>query len=68
MTKLTKSQEEIVKRVASGETLKGIALDTGRSHKTIEYHWDMARNRIGFRDVARVTQWALKHHLIEFSV
>ncbi len=68
MTKLTKRQREIVKRMASGQTMKEIALDDGLSRKTIEYHWDLARKRIGFNDVARVTQWALKYHLIDFTI
>lgn len=65
---LTPRQQEVVKRVTSGETLKAIALEQGRSRKTVEFHWDNARKRIGFNDVARVTQWALKHRLIDFSV
>ncbi len=68
LVQLTLRQQEIVKRMASGDTIKEIALDTGRSRKTIEFHWDMARKRIGLQGVALVTQWALKHHLIEFSV
>ncbi len=68
MKRLTKRQKEIVKRIASGQTMKEIALEDGLSRKTIEYHWDLARKRLGLYDVARVTQWALKNHLIEFSV
>ncbi len=68
LVQLTPRQQEVVKKMTSGETIKQIALDTGRSRKTIEFHWDMARKRIGLHDVALVTQWALKHGLIQFTV
>jgi DNA-binding NarL/FixJ family response regulator len=66
--KLTKSQLEVVKRMASGDTIKGIALDLGLSESTVEYHFHHARDRIGFRSIAHVTQWALKNHLIDFTI
>lgn len=68
MIRLTTRQREVVKRVASGLTIKQVALELNIAHQTVEYHWTRARNKIGFRDVARVTQWALKHHLIDFCV
>lgn len=65
---LTSRQQQIVQKIASGDTIKEIAHDLGRSHKTIEFHFNEARNRIGYRSVAQVTQWALKCHLIDFTI
>lgn len=62
---LTARQLEILKRVASGMTTKTIARDLGISPKTVEFHRSQLMQRVGLRDVAGLTRYALQHALLD---
>lgn len=62
---LTARQLEILKFVASGLTTKGIAKELGISPKTVEFHRSQLMERIGVRDVAGLTRYALQRGLLE---
>lgn len=62
---LTTRQLEILKRVASGMTTKTIARDLGISPKTVEFHRSQLMQRVGLRDVAGLTRYALQHALLD---
>lgn len=55
---------ELIKRIASGETTKEIALNLGISAKTVEYHWARAKVEFGFQCVQDATKYAIKNNLI----
>lgn len=62
---LTVRQLEILKRVASGMTTKTIARELGISPKTVEFHRSQLMQRVGLRDVAGLTRYALQHALLD---
>lgn len=61
--KIEGRQRQILKMIAEGETIQGIALVLHVSPKTVEYHWAKIRDRIGIRSIALCTQYALKHRI-----
>ena len=63
--RLTPRQTEILRLVASGASTKQIARDLGISPKTVEFHRSQLMERIGVRDVAGLTRYALQRGLLE---
>jgi len=61
---LTPRQEQILRLVASGRTTKEIARDLGISPKTVEFHRAQLMERLGVRDVAGMTRYAMQHGLV----
>lgn len=62
--RLTARQTEILRLVASGLTTKEIARELVISPKTVEFHRARLMERIGVRDVASLTRFALQSGLI----
>lgn len=62
---LTPRHREILIRVASGMTTKEIAADLGVSAKTISNHRQELMRRLGLRDVASLTRYAIQQGLVE---
>jgi DNA-binding CsgD family transcriptional regulator len=65
---LTARQRAILEARVSGKTFKQIAGELGRSIKTIEFHWSVIQARSGLRDIALITQWALRNGLARWTV
>lgn len=65
---LTMQQRTILKLRAEGMCLKEIASVIGRSVKTAEFHWANIMGRLGLRDVALITQYALATGIAEWKV
>lgn len=61
---LTPRQTEILRMVASGLTTKEMARTLGISPKTVEFHRAQVMDRIGVRDVAGLTRYALQQGMI----
>lgn len=61
---LTPRQEEILKRIADGESTKQIALALGLSVKTVETHRAQLMGRLGIYDVVGLVKYAIRVGLI----
>lgn len=59
---------QVIKLLAQGLCAKEIALELNISIKTVEYHRAMIYRATGLKNVVELTQFALKHRLIDFSV
>lgn len=59
MTSLTQRQIEILKRIATGETIKSIASDLAVSPKTIEFHWGELKRKLGIQSHVEATHYAI---------
>lgn len=55
---------DLVKRIGDGETLDAIAFDWGRSRKTVEYFWSIAKAKLGIQCYQDATKYAIRHGLI----
>jgi DNA-binding NarL/FixJ family response regulator len=62
---LTERQTEIVKLLAQGHTSREIGLALGLSPKTVESHRARIMDRLGVRDVAAVTMYAVRKGLVQ---
>ena len=62
---LTRRQLQVIKLVALGFITKEIADNLGISLKTAEKHRMWAMQRLGIKDVATLTHYALAHGLVE---
>jgi DNA-binding NarL/FixJ family response regulator len=62
---LTPREQEILRRVASGETSRQIALALNVSAKTIEWHRGNLMSKLGLRSVAELVRYALEHGLTD---
>jgi len=65
--RLSPRQEQILKLMAKGHSMKQIAFDLGISVKTVETHRSALMARIGIRDIAGLVRYALKNGLIELD-
>lgn len=61
---LTPRQEQILRLVALGRTTKEIARELAISPKTVEFHRAQLMERLGVRDVAGMTRFAMQHGMI----
>ena len=59
MNPLTERQKEVLRLRAGGKGIKEIASDLSVSPKTVEDHWFHIKQKVGFDDVAMLTQYAL---------
>jgi len=62
---LTQREQEILRRVASGETSRQIALALNISVKTVEWHRGNLMNKLGARSVAELVRLAIEHGLAD---
>ena len=62
---LTNREEDIMLRVANGDTSRQIANDIGISAKTVEWHRRNLMNKIGVRSVAELVRYAMQHGLVK---
>jgi two-component system response regulator NreC len=60
---LTPREDEILRRVADGETSRQIALALGISVKTVEWHRGNLMSKLGVRSVAELVRFAIDHGL-----
>jgi DNA-binding CsgD family transcriptional regulator len=64
-TGLTPRQLEVVKLVAEDLCAKEIAERLGISRKTIEFHKEALKRKLGVRGTAGITRYAIRNGLIE---
>ena len=62
---LTTRQLEILTLIAEGCTSRDIGARLGLSHKTVDVHRLRIMDRLGIRDVASLTRYAMRHRLIK---
>ena len=62
---LTTRQLEILTLIAEGCTSRDIGTRLGLSHKTVDVHRLRIMDRLGIRDVASLTRYAMRHRLIK---
>lgn len=62
---LTERQTQILKQLAQGMTSKEIAFELGLSPKTVDVHRSRIMERLGIRDLAGLTRYAVRHGLIK---
>ena len=60
---LTVREAEILRRVATGETSRQIAMALGLSAKTVEWHRGNLMSKLGLRSVAELVRYAIEHDL-----
>ncbi len=60
---LTPREHEILRRVASGETSRQIALALNISVKTVEWHRSNMMSKLGVRSAAELVRFAIEHGL-----
>ncbi|GAC1531147.1 MAG: response regulator transcription factor [Ramlibacter sp.] len=61
---LTERQTQILKLLAQGLTSKQIAFELGLSSKTVDVHRSRIMERLGLRDLASLTRYAVRTGLI----
>jgi DNA-binding NarL/FixJ family response regulator len=66
-TALSPRERRIVQLVARGLSSKEIAAELGISTKTVSNHRTHVREKLGLRDVASFTRYAIEHGLVEPS-
>lgn len=64
MKPITPRQREVAILIASSHSTKEIAGLLNVAVKTVEAHRAVALQRLGLRDVAGLTRWAIKNRLI----
>ena len=62
---LTPREQEILHRVASGETSRQIALTFNISVKTVEWHRSNLMNKLGVRSVAELVRYAIEQGMTD---
>jgi two-component system, NarL family, nitrate/nitrite response regulator NarL len=62
---LTDRQVEILTRLAQGKSSKQIGFELSLSHKTVDVHRARIMGRLGLRDVASLTVYAVRKGLIK---
>lgn len=64
---LTRRQEEVLKMIAEGRTVKQIANSLGISAKTVESHRVTLMNRLGIHHVPGLVHFAIRHGYAQLS-
>jgi two-component system response regulator NreC len=62
---LTPREQEILRRVAAGETSRQIALALNLSAKTVEWHRGNLMSKLELRSVAELVRYAIEHGLAD---
>ncbi len=62
---LTPRETEIVRLITSGLTVREVASEIYRSHKTVECHMTNIYRKTGVNSNVRLTRWAIHNGLIE---
>ena len=60
---LTSGERKVLLAIARGENLQAIAIDTGRSYKTVTTHKYNALNKLGLRSNAEIGPYLTMHGL-----
>ena len=63
--RLTEREREIIKLICEEMTAKEIAERLNISVKTVEFHRQEIKHRIGVRGTAGITRYAVRHGIIE---
>ncbi|MFO0687891.1 MAG: response regulator transcription factor [Myxococcota bacterium] len=63
--RLSPRERQILQKVAEGLSSKEIANELGLGEKTVSNHRAHIRSKLGLRDVASFTRYAIEHGLIE---
>lgn len=63
--RLSPRQRQVLLGIADGNTTREIAMQLCLSAKTVEYHRAKLMESLGIYDVALLTRWAIREHLIE---
>jgi DNA-binding NarL/FixJ family response regulator len=66
-TELTRREEEVLRMIASGKSLKQIADELFISIKTIETHKGHIQDKLGLINTAQLVKFAFEHGLIEIK-
>lgn len=61
---LTPQEQDVLRRLALGLRTTDIALDLGRSPKTVEKHRSSLHRKLGLRSVAQLTAYAIETGLV----
>jgi DNA-binding NarL/FixJ family response regulator len=61
---LTERQIQILRLIACGATSREVAARLGISAKTVDVHRSRIQERLGVHDIAGLTRYAMKHHLV----
>lgn len=62
---LTERQTQILKLLADGRSSKQIAFELGLSPKTVDVHRSRIMERLGLRDLASLTRYAIRSGLVK---
>ena len=62
---LTPRQLEVLRGIASGASSKSLGRELGISDKTVEFHKNELRRRLGVTDLASLTRYAVEHGLLK---
>ena len=62
---LTERERTVVKGLSEGKTVKELALEMGLSAKTVEFHSQNARRKLGSPAIAMLTRFAIATGLSE---
>lgn len=67
ITELTRREEEVLRMIASGKSLKKIADELFISIKTIETHKGHIQDKLGLTNTAQLVKYAFEHGLVEIK-
>ncbi len=66
-SELTRREEEVLRMIASGKTLRDVADELFISVKTIETHKGHIQDKLGLTNTAQLVKYAFDHGLIEIN-
>jgi DNA-binding NarL/FixJ family response regulator len=61
---LSLRERQVLKLLAEGHSIVGIAIKLSLSRKTVETYRERTMEKLGVRDLPALVKFALKHHLI----
>ena len=64
LSRLTRRETDIVRRVAEGKTSKEIARELSISHRTVESHRESVMRKLEIHSVAGLTRFAVENGLV----
>jgi len=62
---LSQRELEVLRRIASGQTIKEIAAELSLSDKTIGTYRTRISDKMGLRTNVELTRYAIQHHLVD---